>query len=177
MRVGAQSGRETPASQVRVTPEQLVQALTALETQGQLLETQRQLLETQRQSLAARQANTLSLGQAVQELDLAVTPEQLLDQIHRQEGAAAPASRPPRTRVAVPVIAAMWLLSAGYWTGVWHWTQVRTQGMGDVIGLLDAGAAACAAFLVCTQSRTNRWHGVVQVGIQICALVRMALSG
>ena len=64
------------ASQQRITPEEMSVALAAL--------------ESRREEEAQRMAGTVPIGQAVQELGLDVTPEQVWEQVQAQRAAAAP---------------------------------------------------------------------------------------
>src|SRR5688572_5980000 len=61
---------ETPASQVRVTAQELAQALAAIEA--------RKEAETQ------QKADTISLGEAIRQLDINATPEELLEAVRAQ---------------------------------------------------------------------------------------------
>lgn len=66
---------ETPASQVRVTPEEMAKAMAAI--------------EARKQQEAHQKATTLTLGEAVQDLALDTTPEELFTEVKRQRAERA----------------------------------------------------------------------------------------
>lgn len=84
---------KTPAAQVRVTPQELAAALARLEARQGGLD------------------GTIPLGDAVQELGLNATPEELLREI--EAGRAQQQQRPPRTRGARLLRVGMSGLAAG----------------------------------------------------------------
>lgn len=83
---GSHDEQELPAAQVRVKAEELAQALAAI--------------ELRRQEEARRLEGTVVIGDAVQELQLDVTPDELLAEVQaqrarRQEEAETERTRPP----------------------------------------------------------------------------------
>ncbi len=92
----------SPAYRARVTPQEFVEALAAIETRND--------------AQAEHQASTLTLGEMVDQLSIEVTPEQLLDEIKAARAAstnvvAAPERKRWRgSRMLIPVSIAMNLL-------------------------------------------------------------------
>ncbi len=86
----ADEGAERPASQERVTGAELTQAMARI--------------EARRQAEAKRPAGTVPLGQAVEEMDLAVTPEELLAEVEAlRRTARSPQSLPTASVMPVPI--------------------------------------------------------------------------
>ena len=79
---------ETPAAQIRVTSEELAQAINAL--------------ETSKDEAARRLAGTVPIGEVIQELKLEATPEEIWAQVQRQRAQAAREEASRAQPVALP---------------------------------------------------------------------------
>src|SRR5882724_2968521 len=79
-----QDGTQEPtlnAAQERVTPEELAQAVAAV--------------EARRDAEARQHTNSIPLGEAVRQLGLATTPEELLSEVRRQRAKRSPSAASP----------------------------------------------------------------------------------
>jgi len=83
---------ETPAAQIRVTSEELAQAINAL--------------EASKDAAARHLAGTVPIGEVVQELKLEATPEEIWAQVQRQRAQAAQREAARAQPAAVPITAA-----------------------------------------------------------------------
>ena len=86
---------DTPASQVRVTPQELARALATI--------------EARKEAESQQRADTISLGEAIRQLDINATPEELLDAI-RARTAAKTEIRPSNSRKSAKVLAIVLIL-------------------------------------------------------------------
>ncbi len=118
----------TPAAQIRVTSEELAQAINAL--------------EASKDEAARRLAGTVPIGQVVAELKLEATPEEVWAQVQKQRAqaaeeearrvrpAAAPVAVPAPQDVGVRQRARGWRRLGRGWSGIkgWLWVMFWCSG-------------------------------------------------
>ena len=129
----------TPAAQIRVTSEELAQAINAL--------------EASRDEAARNLAGTVPIGEVVQELKLEATPEEIWAQVQKQRAQAAEEEARRVRAAAVPVTPAVqdsravrqrargWRRVARGWSGIKGWLWIAfwcSGGLGLVSSALHS---------------------------------------
>lgn len=144
----------TPAAQVRVTSEELAQAINAL--------------EASKDEAARHLAGTVPIGEVVKELNLEATPEEVWAQVQRQRAQAAQ-EEAARVRPAAPLVAPVmrdrsaarrtrgWRRLGRGWRGIKGWLWILfwcSGGLGLVSGVLHPAYHPAAAVSVSGDGQT-----------------------
>jgi len=119
------------ASQTRVTPEELSQALTAI--------------EARRQAEASRLAGTIPISQVVSELNLDSTPEEILTEVQVQRARADQAKAAQEAEAKTPSVARQ-VVQTGY-TAFQQAAAQRRQARPRRKGLAGVGIAGLVLFV------------------------------
>lgn len=161
----------TPAAQIRVTSEELAQAINALEA---------------REDEAARHlAGTVPIGEVVAELKLEATPEEVWAQVQRQRAQAAQEEAARVRQAAVPVVpvtrdvqrrARGWRRLGRGWSRIKGWLWILFWcggGMGLVSSVLHPSHTTASVIMVNGDHRTQTYNATgkdVEINANDCTI-------